>query len=83
MLGLFPKLELDRKSLQHHLRYHDSKQPIAGTGSVGEGSVSSISPSPSSNSGEDLIAERRRAKAIKVRSVDCCNLKLAVIFCVP
>lgn len=61
MIGIFPKLELDRRGLQHHLRYHDTKH-VAGDVAVGS---SEASPS-SSTSGEDLIAERRRAKALKL-----------------
>ena len=69
MLGIFPKLELDRRGLQHHLRYHDAKQQSIG-GSAGTGDVDaggSSNGSPDSGSSEDLITERRRAKAMKVR----------------
>lgn len=63
MIGVFPKLELDRKGLQHHLRYHDTKQSVS-TGDLA--SSTTVQQSPASSSGEDLIAERRRAKAIKL-----------------
>lgn len=67
MIGIFPKLEIDRRGLQHHLRYHDSKQPVAGGGDMSAvSSSSSLSPDSGGGSGEDLIAERRRAKAMKV-----------------
>ena len=50
------------------MRY-DTKQPIAGSGPVGD-SASLDGNGPSISTGDDVIAERRRAKAIKV-----CRLK--------
>ena len=65
MIGIFPKLELDKRAMSHHLRY-DTKQPIAGSVAVGDApSADSTSPV---TTGDDIIAERRRAKAIKVLS---------------
>lgn len=61
IIGVLPKIEVDRRGMQHHLRYHDSRQQVA----TGDDNTPSPTP-PSSNSGEDLIAERRRAKAIKL-----------------
>jgi len=65
MIGIFPKLELDKRGMSHHLRY-DTKQPIAGSVAVGDApSAGGESTSPVAT-GDDIIAERRRAKAIKL-----------------
>lgn len=66
MIGIFPKLEMDKRGLSHHLRY-DTKQPIAGSVAVGDAPAAE-STSPVTTS-DDVIAERRRAKAIKVLDV--------------
>jgi hypothetical protein len=65
MVGLFPPLELDRRGLQHHL-YRDTKQATEGGGAGSDTSASPGSVSVSVSGSEDLIAERRRAKALKV-----------------
>eukprot|EP00602_Paraphysomonas_sp_CaronLab_P011873 CAMPEP_0185041086 /NCGR_PEP_ID=MMETSP1103-20130426/39925_1 /TAXON_ID=36769 /ORGANISM="Paraphysomonas bandaiensis, Strain Caron Lab Isolate" /LENGTH=204 /DNA_ID=CAMNT_0027580667 /DNA_START=76 /DNA_END=690 /DNA_ORIENTATION=- len=52
--GVFPKIEVDKK-LQHHLRYQDTKADAV-----------HYSTPPPSGGGGDAVAERRRAKAIKL-----------------
>jgi hypothetical protein len=66
MFGVYPPLEVvETKKVQHHLRYMD-----AGANNAEAGMANEAVKTP-----QDIVQERRRAKAMKVSSciIECCG----------
>lgn len=68
LMGLFPPLEpMERRPLkQHHLRYNDPLAPGATSGSTTASTSTAAAGKDAPATKPDLVAERRRAKAMKL-----------------
>ena len=70
LIGIFPEIQEEEKRLNHHLRYDNHNKIATGTTSVG-----GDSPLLMNHMRQDILQERRRAKAMKLLDEKMAELK--------